>query len=304
MTQRDRGFVLVNALIIVAAMAAAAVFLAARAEDARTRRASMQETYQLRLYLDAFEAFSIRLLDQDLAEGDTDHSGEAWARADLDVPLDRGRVLGGLRDLQAGFNINWLADPSNTRAAEGFARLAATLGVPASAAEAIAAHVAPDGPGARTGYAAQNPALAPVGGAAVMAVQLTEIPGLSERNLRRLAPFISVIPAGAGLNVNAAPKPVLAAFLPELSAAQLDRVLAARARAPFGSLEAFFADTGAAFDADTRAALETGQLQVGSNWFASQARAVLGSREGARLTIYQRLGLPQGTRVAYRLRQQ
>ena len=67
MTPRSRGFVLVNALVLVAALAGIATFLLARAEGARARAHEAQGAAQARLYLDAFEALSIGILSSDRA---------------------------------------------------------------------------------------------------------------------------------------------------------------------------------------------------------------------------------------------
>ena len=56
--KQQRGFVLVNALVIVAALAAAAVFMLGRAEEARVRAEVAVEAAQLGLNLDAFETLA------------------------------------------------------------------------------------------------------------------------------------------------------------------------------------------------------------------------------------------------------
>ena len=65
--RRSGGFVLVNALVLVAALAAVAVLLLARAESARALRATGQTATQLTLYLDAFESLAITVLEADAA---------------------------------------------------------------------------------------------------------------------------------------------------------------------------------------------------------------------------------------------
>ena len=81
-----RGFVLVNALIIVAALSVVSVWLLSRAETGRARAAAAQQAVQLELYLDAYEHLAITVLDRDLPV--VDHLSEDWARADLELELD------------------------------------------------------------------------------------------------------------------------------------------------------------------------------------------------------------------------
>ncbi|MFC6582705.1 hypothetical protein [Sulfitobacter aestuariivivens] len=118
-----RGFVLINALIIVAALAGAATLLLTRAETGRLRLEVGQTSTQLGYYLDAFDALAITILNADRANGAADHPREDWARADYNVPLDRGQIAGQITDLQSLFNLNWLNDQSNAHASDTFDRL-------------------------------------------------------------------------------------------------------------------------------------------------------------------------------------
>ena len=68
------GFVLLNALVLVAALAAAAAFVLSRAETTRQLQAGAQGAVQGALYLDGFEALALTLLR-------TDPAGRAGRRA-------------------------------------------------------------------------------------------------------------------------------------------------------------------------------------------------------------------------------
>lgn len=72
-----------------------------------------------------------------------------------------------------------------------------------------------------------------------MIEQLDRLPGLSDRGRERMRPFLTALPGDSKLNVNTANPQVLAAFLPDLSAAALDQILVARRQQPFGSVQAF-----------------------------------------------------------------
>lgn len=299
-SRREAGFVLVNALVLVAALAGIAVFLLARAEGARARQAQTQEAAQLALYLDAFEALSLTILAADRAGGPADHPGEAWARARYDVPLDRGRVAGALTDLQGRFNINWLADPGDATAQAGFAALIARLGLAPGLAEEIAAFLGPGGPSNTAAYARQTPGLAPVGGPVLMLDQLLAIPALRPRDLDRLRPFIAALPGDARLNVNTAPAEVLQSMIPGLSPAVADRLVQARRLAPFAAIEEF-AQALVQFGGAGLSEEDLERFGIGSEWFEARISAALGDRIRHRVTVFERRPLPEGVRVAYRL---
>ena len=300
MTRRgNRGFVLVNALVLVAALAGIAALLLARAEGSRARLSEAQGAAQVTLYLDAFEALSIDLLRRDT--GAVDHAGEAWALAEYDVPLDRGRVAGGIRDLQGLFNVNRLANPEDAVAREGLDLLVMRLGLSPGIAEAIAGFLSSDGPDNAAAYARQTPAIAPVGGPVLMLDQLLVIPDLNARDFARLRPYLTALPGAAGLNVNTAPELVMQSLIPGMTAAVANRLVQSRRFEPFQSVAEFTdraGQLGAVLDLD-----EAGmaRLTVGSTWFAAQMRAELEDHSRHRVTVFERLPLPAGIRVAYRL---
>lgn len=296
------GFVLLNALILVAVLAAAAVFVLGRAEGARLRQASLQTATQAGFYLDGFEALALALLRRDQQGGAMDGSDDAWAGAVHRVEIDRGQVTGRIDDLQGRFNINWLANPADLAAFEGFGRLLAALGMRPELAAGIARTLHPDGPAQnRQAYARLRPPVAPVGGPVLLVEQLRQIPALSPRDYNRLAPYLAALPSDSQLNVNTAAPQVLQSLLPGLKSAGLDQLVQERATRPFMSVEAFLerarpflGDAGLAEGEDLR-------LAVGSDWFAADIAVELDGLVLQRVTVFERRPLPYGPRVAYRL---
>ncbi|WP_373051200.1 type II secretion system minor pseudopilin GspK [Thalassovita aquimarina] len=307
---KDRGFVLINALVIVAALAAVAVLLLTRAETGRARLQAGIEAEQLTLGLDAFEALAVTLLMQDTNPA-VDHPGEDWASAGYDVPLARGAVAGQIRDLQGLFNVNWLADPENTLAAQAFDRLLTRLAVPSNAGAAIRDFVGPGGPDDSAAFLRLDPPLAPVGGSILMLDQLRSLPGLSPRAFERLRPYLTALPGDSRLNVNTAPHHILAAFLPDLPGAALNRVVSERDRDPFRSVEAFMTKVGLARpendteDADGNdedpATLSADDIAVGSDWFQADITARLDDRMAERVTVIRRPAAPRRPEIAWRI---
>lgn len=293
--RRARGFVLVNALVMVAAMSAVALVLLARAEEGRVRVQAAGQAVQLELYLDAYEALARSVLDED--SGAVDHAGEPWARQDRELPLDRGRVAGELRDMQGRFNLNWLTNPSDEEMQEAFDRLLVSLGVAPRVGQIIRTALSPGGgdatrPRAGAGVAEDLP-----GGALLMLDQLS----IPERALKRLGPHITVLPGDSPINVNTVTPHVMASFLPGANAAALDAVLSQRETEPFTSPDAFVNRVLEVMGAETAAALNEDRLNVGSDWFEARITAELEGQLATRRVVLQRRALPAGAKVAYRL---
>lgn len=169
-----------------------------------------------------------------------DHLGEPWARGA--PPLDAGdaRVTAAIADEQAKFNVNSLAEGSEA-VRDAFRRLLARSGAPVSLADAVIDWI--DGDGAVTEpagaedfhylgldapYRAANRPIADIG-------ELLLVKGFTEERYRKLAPFITALPAPTRVNVNTASPELLAALLPGLSTADARALAARRDKEPFTS---------------------------------------------------------------------
>lgn len=299
MTQRNRGFVLVNALVLVAALAAVAVLLLARADQGRTRLGQSRSAAQLTLNLDAFESFALLSLET-ATDGGPDHLLRPWARPLPDMPLAHGATSGRIVDQQGLFNVNWLTNPDHAPAHAAFGRLAKGLGVSDQDAAALRALLRPGGPPDKGAFARLDPPEDPVGGALLMISQLDRMPGLSDRGRQRLRPVLTALPGNSTLNPNTADPRVLAAFLPDLPSSALDQLLARRRQTPFASAREFLAEVGLARPADdpepdpaadpTR--LTEQHLSVHSNWFEIQITATLDGAQARRRVLLLRQGVP------------
>lgn len=298
---RDRGFVLVNALVLVAALAAAAVFVLARSEEGRARLVAHQGADQLDYYLDAFEVYARTTLDQDGAQGGTDHLAEAWAQAAPAFDLDRGTVQGRMRDAQAMFNINWLGDSTHPAARPALDALLQARGLPPRVAEALAQAVRPANTASRRAHAALDPPRDPVGGALFMPRQLADIPTLTAADLTRLDDIVTVLPGYSRVNLNTAPLDLIAGFFPQTSPGVIAAQVARRRTAPFVSVEAFVNGVETAQGAAMPEAFDPGRLSVGSEWFEVEIEATLDGRSATRRTLLYRSHLPLGTAVHWRL---
>ncbi|WP_323769596.1 type II secretion system minor pseudopilin GspK [Antarctobacter sp.] len=292
----SRGFILVNALVLVGALAAAAAVLLVRAEMSVQRQAAWQGAAQRDAYLDAFEALAIAALEADPAGG-PDTITESWARPIVAAELDRGAVSGTVEDLQGRFNVNWLAVPEDLNAQNAFARLLSGLGLSSELGGQISDFLAPGGPLNAAAYAAIDPATLPRGGPVLDIRQLLAVPGLSQKAFDRLEPLIAALPSDTRLNVNTAAPQVLAAWVPGLTAEGAQGVVLRRTRAPFGSVQEFLLELPPAVAAE----IDDTRFAIGSEWFLARATARLDGRTAARRVLLSRQPLPVGVLVDYRL---
>ena len=297
----ERGFVLLNALLLVAAFAAAAVYVLDRAERARLRQAEVQGAGQLRLYLDGFETLALNLLCRDKQGGAVDAPSDLWAAAIEGVEIDRGLMSGQISDLQGRFNVNWLANSEDLGAEAGFVRLLARLGLPTQLAGEITAFVRPGGPGDNAGYGRLTPPIRPQGGPVLLLEQLQDIPALQPRHYARLKPYLAALPSDSLLNLNTVSSEVLTSLLPGANAASLEQVLLSRHQRPFISVEDFLLRSRAAFSLARLPEEEELRLAVGSAWFHADIAVQLEDRTLTRQAIIYRRPLPYGPHVSYRL---
>lgn len=317
----ERGFVLVNALVIVAAMAAMALLLLSRAETGRSRQAAAQEAVQLRLALDGFEALARQRLGGD--RDAVDHPGEAWAQPLHNQPLgaetETGtetevlRLSGQIHDLQGRFNVNWLSDPQNLRARRGFLLLAQGRGLSLAEAEALAGRITGEDTGVAPGVSA--PPSGPLG----VVQQLRQVAGVDRADLLRLEPFLAALPGDTGLNLNTTTEAVLTALFPEAQRPRITQILQQRQLTPFADIDQFLQQFGPALepalddlgpDERPETLLPPQLFTTRSDWFEAQIMAQMppdvGDRPGTmarRVTILQRPPLPEPVVVAYRLDQ-
>ncbi len=300
----DRGYVLVNALVLVAALSSMAVFLLARADAGRARLEAGLVATQVELNLDAFEALAETRLERDF--GAVDHNGEVWGKPVQEMPLKRGSVSGQVSDQQGLFNLNWLSNAEFDAAHRAFERLMTQQGVPPQTAKRVRELIASNQVSDPSPWARKMPAEAPVSGPLLMSDQLAHVPGLSARQRNRIVNLVTALPGDSTLNVNSAPEAVLKAFLPNLTAAAQNQILRDRETAPFASVDAFLLAVGVPVpDADDPGApipdLLPDHLSVGSEWFRAEISASVDTHTARRSVMFRRQSLPVGVTTHWRI---
>jgi general secretion pathway protein K len=299
----ERGIALLNALVMVAAIAAVAAGLMIEAGRSHDRMALVAGSQQAALHLDAglLLVGPVLLADWQRAP-ELDHLGEPWARAPLEADIDRGRLEARLADLQGRFNVNSLANAADTGAARAFERLLRRLGLPVALGAEIAGFVQPRGPVRPADYADRPVPVRPPGGAVDRVEALRLVRGMTEAHYARLAPFVAALPPRTPLNVNTAPAEVLGAVLPAASPADIARLVAERATAPFASAAEF--ETRAARlihpRVIARAQGPAGGLDVGSRWFEARLVLHLDGRAHRRILTLERSPEDGAALIAHR----
>lgn len=102
----DRGFILVNVLILVAALSVVAVGLLQLTTKATERLEVGHSTAQAPLMIDAGVAFARQLLEADAETSKVDHPNESWVLSNYVADTAIGPVRISVTDLESRMNIN------------------------------------------------------------------------------------------------------------------------------------------------------------------------------------------------------
>lgn len=298
----QRGAALLLAMLIlalVATLASAMVWQQWRAIQVETAdRARAQSAWILIGALD----WARLILREDRAG--VDHLGEPWA-----VPLAEARLSsflaagpdgaaaeddgpeaflsGSIVDVQARYNLNNLVVGGQVVPAEleVLKRLFDNIGVAPDLATTIAVGLR-DGGGGAAPEAGAPPSAASAASATTVSLPirsanpllLPQTPlqlrwlGIDGDALGRLLPYVTLLPTATRVNLNTAPKEVLAAVVVGLDLAGAQRLVQARERNPFGNLVEASNVLGSAYQLDAK------QVGVASDYFEVRGRLRLGDR--------------------------
>lgn len=231
-------------LTVVATLAAGMVWQQWRAVQVEAaERGRVQGAWLLRGALD----YGRLILREDARSGDPTHLGAPWAtpleetRISTMLALDRDNsadsevqafLSGAISDAQARWNLRHLVAEGKLQpeALAVLERLCASAGLPGGTAARLAQQL----------LVASGPASAPLGTAfPLMPATADDLGwlGLDEASLARLLPLVVLLPERTPVNLNTAPREVLAAVLPGVDLGSADRLVQARARTPFKTPE-------------------------------------------------------------------
>jgi general secretion pathway protein K len=306
----SRGAALLIAMLLVtliASVSAMALCKQSREVDIEAaERARVQSEWLLAGTVD----WARLVLREGASAGGVDHLAQRWAQPLGEVALGtflragpgaaaspereedgaNGSVSARITDMQSRLNVANLAGLGRVSAPSlrAFARLFEVLGLPPAELAALADHMrrASD-----LGAEGAERALSPV--APQRLADLGAF-GLSPATLRRLAPYVTLLPARTPVNLNTASAEVIYSVFDGLGLADAQRVTGERATTPFRAP----ADAARALGLPVAAVADQGAYSVGSRFFEIRAQATLDrfastvtalvQRDGADVVVLQR----------------
>jgi len=252
---RARGVAL---LVVVALTAAVAILVAGLQyhEALQIRRTTnMVLAEQARAYHRGAEDWAGAMLQREGRDDAGDDLTEPWNQQGLILPIEGGRLVGTLRDLQGRFNLNDLikADGSLDAAAfTRFQRLLAALDIAETEriAGALADWLDPDQE-PRFPFGAEDqtylrlvPAYRSADRPMLWVGELRTLDGLTAEGFAKLAPNLAALPERGATNVNTAPLAVLQSLADGAIGDPLSAVLARQQGAPFADAADFAREFG------------------------------------------------------------
>lgn len=251
----ERGVAL---LIVIALTAAVAILVAALQFQGALqvrRTANLVRADQARAYHLGAEDWAGALLRREGRDDPRDDLTEAWNQQGLVLPIQGGRLVGTLRDLQGRFNVNDLVG-NDGRADEvalaRFRRLLAALEIeePERIAGALVDWLDAD-QDPRFPFGAEDqtylrlvPAYRSADRPLLWVGELRAVDGISAEAYARLAPNLAALPSRGPLNVNTAPLAVLQSLADDAVGDPLAQVLARQRAAPFDDVADFAREFG------------------------------------------------------------
>jgi general secretion pathway protein K len=248
--QGTRGAALLTAMILVTVVATLASGMLWQQWRALQVEAAERTQTQAQWLLQGAMDWSRMILREDARSGGTDHLNEPWAaplaEARLSTFLAADRQMsegmpdaflsGRIEDAQSRYNLRNLVQQGKISPPElqTLERLCEHIGLGSDVAQRLAQALRRATPGGAT-EAEASPS---IGGTAtalpVMPASVEDLAwlGLSEAVVRQLQPYVVLLPRETPVNLNTAPKEVIAAVLPGTDLASAQRLVQSRLREP------------------------------------------------------------------------
>ncbi|HXS78647.1 MAG TPA: type II secretion system minor pseudopilin GspK [Gammaproteobacteria bacterium] len=305
--ESQRGVALIMAIIVVAIGTMIAVNLLWRETLDMRRTESALAADQGLMYVQGAEAWAADILRQDLVDSpDSDNLGEQWALELPPLPVDDngGTITGRLEDLQGRFNLNNLigADGKESELMRRqFERLLVSVEADPALAGAVVDWLDPDTEqrfptgGEDVAYSDADPPYRTANSIITSTSELMAIAGFDRDTYRRLAPYITVLPAGTKLNVNTASDIVLASLSDMIDLQTATSLIEQRGEADFVDIDMTFEglvepDMLQEIDGVSEHFLLTATVTLGSNQLTM--RSVLQrDRSGITRAVFRSLGV-------------
>ena len=233
---RERGVALITVILIVALAASMASFMAWQQQIWVRQVENLRDQAQAQAVARAAIDWARAVLADDARKNNVDHLDEKWATVLMPLPVETGRVTGGVADQQGLFNLNNLVRNGKVSQADVavFRRLLELLALPADLANAAADWIDADSDTTYPGgaedidYLALDPSYRAANRMMIEVGNLYRVKGVSREIVEGLRPFVTALPEPTPVNVNTAPAEVLAALFQDLSMADAKALVEAR----------------------------------------------------------------------------
>lgn len=250
------------------------------------------------------------ILREDARQGGSDNLTEPWAVplaparlstflatqqgqatvGDDDDPSQEAFLSGDIQDLQARLNVTNLIENGqlNPDSMAAWTRLFKQLNLPEAQLNAFADALLQAFRAGSAKPAATGAQPASTARAALMPRRVEDLLwlGLSSATLAALSPFITLLPVPTVVNLNTAPLEVLMASVPNLTAAQAQRLIQSRSTQPLNTLmDSLLVVT------DPNVRFDPALQGVASRFFAVTGRLRVGANTVQELSVLQRDGL-------------
>jgi len=301
--RRQRGAALLTAMIIVtliASLAAGMVWQQYRAVQIEAAdRARAQAGWILQGALDWARLILLEDARQNRSKP-VDHLGEPWAvplaearlstflAADRTASADDGPeafLSGSIEDAQSRYNLRALLGGPQVPELElrTLERLCAQVNAPPATATLIVAGLRAAFPAPASGASA--PVVSESGPLQPAGLDQLNWLGLDADTIQRLQPYVVLLPKATPVNLNTAPREVIAALFDGVDLATAERLVQARKAQPLQAVN------DAANVLPTGVALDTGRVAVASSFFVVTGRLRLDERQLEQRSLIERRDL-------------
>jgi general secretion pathway protein K len=290
----QRGVALVLVLLIVAMATTIAAFMAQQQGFWQREMVNGRDRAQARRIAEAGIDWARAVLADDASVNQYDNAKEMWALQLPAIPVEGGEVQGTIIDQQGLFNLNNLVSNGvvSTPDLARFQRLLTALDLPQGLGGALVDWMDTNSETMANGaedeyylsldkpYRCANRPLSDVG-------ELVSVKGFDAATIRRLLPFVSVLPeSNTAVNVNFAPPEVLMAILPGLSLQEARQQVLQIKSTPFKTTADFLNQLPKSVKQDS-----TMKLSVSSQYFMVTGYATQGDGASSAHALLRRNGV-------------
>jgi general secretion pathway protein K len=290
---KQRGVALITVLLVVAIATVVTAGMIARQQLSIRSSSNQLSARQAWHYALGGEALAQALLAHDLKQAggnpsqQVDHLREAWARKLAPFEVDEGRISVQIEDLAGRFNLNSLVvnQHVNDTARQRFRRLLQALKIDPLFADRLVDWLDKNpelsgGSGAEDNeYLLLQPAYRAANRRLQDVSELRLLLELSERDYRRLLPYVSALPEDVRLNVNTASALLLTTLSETLTLPAAQELVQGRGAQGYRT-PGEFTDKVAGVPADS--------IAVSSRFFQARSEVQLGERKRVLVSVLQR----------------